>query len=189
MSSHHIVREKQEPALVVLGLKHFSDELLGQLLEWSPTVITVPDVAEQLNAQVIKIDYIIADTIDEALQADVKRIAPGSEPAIQAALGYLTHSGYKAVNVVADDIVLKDFEEFVDKINQVIYSGGQKTYAITSGFSKWKPAGDIVQLLTDSTGLSISGYYQREGNKITTIQDGFLSLKFDSPFIFIAEEM
>ena len=40
MSSHHIVREKQEPALLVLGLNNFSTELLGQLLEWNPTVIT-----------------------------------------------------------------------------------------------------------------------------------------------------
>ena len=46
MSSHHIVREKQEPALLVLGLDDFPDELLGQLLEWSPTVIVTADTVE-----------------------------------------------------------------------------------------------------------------------------------------------
>ena len=56
MSSHHVVREKQEPALLVLGLDGFDDELLGQLLEWSPTVITTQQIAERLNAYGIKID-------------------------------------------------------------------------------------------------------------------------------------
>ncbi|MFD2144372.1 hypothetical protein [Mucilaginibacter antarcticus] len=43
MSSHHIVREKQEPALLVLGLDGFDEEQLGQLLEWSPTLMAPPN--------------------------------------------------------------------------------------------------------------------------------------------------
>ncbi|RZK41505.1 MAG: thiamine pyrophosphokinase, partial [Pedobacter sp.] len=39
MSSHHIVREKQEPALYIHQLGNFDEEKLGQLLEWSPTVL------------------------------------------------------------------------------------------------------------------------------------------------------
>ena len=57
MSSHHIVREKQEPALLVLGLDNFPDELLGQLLEWSPTVITTSQTAEKLVVNGTKIDW------------------------------------------------------------------------------------------------------------------------------------
>jgi thiamine pyrophosphokinase len=86
MSSHHIVREKQEPALLVLGLNNFSEELLGQLLEWSPTVITTPLVAEQINIYEIKIDIIIADEIDESLQSDVKLIPQGNSTSVEAAL-------------------------------------------------------------------------------------------------------
>jgi thiamine pyrophosphokinase len=56
----------------------FSEELLGQLLEWSPTVITTPLVAEQINAYEIKIDAIIADELDEVLQSDVKQIPQGA---------------------------------------------------------------------------------------------------------------
>jgi len=55
MSSHHVVREKQEPALLVLGLGNFPDELLGQLLEWSPTVIATPQTAEELVVKGIKV--------------------------------------------------------------------------------------------------------------------------------------
>ena len=55
MSSHHIVREKQEPALLVLGLDSFPAELLGQLLEWNPTVIATQLTAKSLNDYGIKI--------------------------------------------------------------------------------------------------------------------------------------
>ena len=39
MSSHHIVRDDQEPALIIANGASCSNELLGQLLEWSPIVI------------------------------------------------------------------------------------------------------------------------------------------------------
>ncbi|MEB0250004.1 thiamine pyrophosphokinase, partial [Mucilaginibacter sp. 5B2] len=72
MSSHHIVREKQEPALLLLSLDNFSEELLGQLLEWSPTVIATPLIAEQMNSYEIKIDIIVADEIDKTLQSYIR---------------------------------------------------------------------------------------------------------------------
>ena len=95
MSSHHIVREKQEPALLILGLDDFSEEMLGQLLEWSPTVITTPLTAEQINTYGIKIDVIITDNADEHLQSDVK-VVPASSNPVEAAMNYLVEPHGKA---------------------------------------------------------------------------------------------
>jgi hypothetical protein len=39
MSSHHFVRDQQEPALLILALEAFTYDSLGELLEWVPTVI------------------------------------------------------------------------------------------------------------------------------------------------------
>ncbi|HYG16495.1 MAG TPA: thiamine diphosphokinase, partial [Bacteroidia bacterium] len=41
MSSHHFVKEKQEPALIIANGEACSRELLGQLLEWQPTVMVL----------------------------------------------------------------------------------------------------------------------------------------------------
>ena len=41
MSSHHIARDDQEPALIIANGEMCSQELLGQLLEWSPLVIVL----------------------------------------------------------------------------------------------------------------------------------------------------
>lgn len=61
MSSHHVVREKQEPALVIANGEACSSDLLGQLLEWSPTVIVLDGALERALRLGIKIDVILGD--------------------------------------------------------------------------------------------------------------------------------
>ena len=189
MSSHHIVREKQEPALLILGLNSFPFELLGQLLEWNPTVITTPKTAALLNDEGIKIDWIITDNITDIHQSDIKHIALGDDSPVEAALKHLISHNYPAVNVITDDLQLKDYLFFAPKINLVIFHGNQKIYAINSGFSKWKPANDKLQILTHTHELHYSGLEPLGNHCFRTIHDGFFSLHFDQPFLFIAENL
>jgi len=189
MSSHHIVREKQEPALLILGLDNFSDELLGQLLEWSPTVIVTPLTAEKVNAYGIKIDWVITNEPNLNLQSDIKLMPAGNDTDAEAAIKYLVTHGYPAVNIITDDLQLKDYLFFVDKLNMVIYYSNQKVYAISSGFSKWKPIGEIIELISVPHRLQISGLERVDNHHYKTTHDGFFSVKFEQPFLFIAEEL
>lgn len=189
MSSHHIVREKQEPALLVLSLNEFSDELLGQLLEWSPTVITTPQTAESLVTYGIKIDYIIGDIVDEALQCDVKLIPACDDTLTVTALNYLIANNHPAINVITDELNLADYMPYADKIDLVIFNDHQKIYAVNSGFRKWKPAGETIDLLSNAKELNLTGLNQVEGQKYKTTADGFFSISFNGPFLFIAEEI
>lgn len=189
MSSHHIVREKQEPALLALGLDTFDPELLGQLLEWSPTVICTPATAEQINAYGIKIDIVIADEPEPGMQSDVKLIPTGNGDIIRAALDYLIASGYGAVNIITDEFVLADFEAHADKINLVIFCGERKIFPVTSGFKKWKPAGEMVELLSAPSGLKTEGLNQVSDGVYQTALDGFYTLQFSQAFLFIAEQL
>jgi thiamine pyrophosphokinase len=189
MSSHHIVREKQEPALLILGLDNFSDELLGQLLEWSPTVIVTPHTAEKVNAYGIKIDWIITNETGPNLQSNVKLMPTGTDTETEAAIKYLVTNGYPAVNIITDELQLKDYLFFIDKLNMVIYHRDQKVYAISSGFSKWKPAGETIELISTPQQLHISGLALLSGHRYKTTHDGFFSLQFEQPFLFIAEEI
>jgi thiamine pyrophosphokinase len=189
MSSHHIVREKQEPALLVLGLNSFPDELLGQLLEWSPTVIVTEFTAEQVNAFGIKIDWIVSDEPYQALQSDIKLLSPGADDPAEAALKYLVTHGYPAVNIITDDLQLKDYLFFIDKIDMVIFNGNQKIYAVSPGFSKWKPTGEIIEILSPPLQFHFSGLENIDHHRYKTTHDGFFSLQFEQPFLFIAEEL
>jgi thiamine pyrophosphokinase len=188
MSSHHIVREKQEPALLVLGLDNFSDELLGQLLEWSPTVITTPQTAEKLVSYGIKIDWIITNGTEDVLQSDVKLMSCGNDNLTDAALEYLSDNEYQAVNIITDDLNIKDYEHFANQINLVIFNNRQKIYPVTPGFSKWKPAGEVIEIINPPDALDLTGLENIEGRKYKTTGDGFFSMHFDGPFLFIAED-
>ncbi len=189
MSSHHIIREKQEPALLVLGMDSFDDELLGQLLEWSPTVMVTQEIAEKLNAYGIKVDWIITDNVGGDVQSDVKVLPVGEYPIISTALKYLTANNYPAVNVVTDEFALDDYLPYADKINLVIFYNNQKIYPITSGFSKWKPAGEIIELLSTPTNLQFTGLDPLSDTTFKTRQDGLFTLQFNEPYIVVAESL
>ena len=189
MSSHHIVREKQEPALLVLGLENFSVELLGQLLEWSPTIITIPQTAGILIANGIKIDWLIDDGSAEVFQADVKLISAGDESLISTALEFLAGNEYRAVNIITDDVILHDYAHFTDKLDIVIFHNQKKIYAVNPGFSKWKPAGELIEVLSEANELEYNGLQLITENQYKTSHDSFFTLNFNGLFLFIAEDV
>ncbi len=187
MSSHHIIREKQEPALLILGLDNFDDELLGQLLEWSPTVVASDEMAEKLNAYGIKVDWIISDDLEDDIQSDIRLLQLTDQHEIITALNFLTENNYPAVNVVTDELDLEDYLPYINQINLVIFYNNQKIYPITSGYSKWKPEGEIIELLSTPTNLQFNGLEKLSETSFKTLHDGFFTLQFSNPFIIIAE--
>ncbi|MBB3054775.1 thiamine diphosphokinase [Mucilaginibacter gotjawali] len=189
MSSHHIVREKQEPALLVLGLDNFPEEMLGQLLEWSPTVIATAQTADNLVSRGIKIDWIITDGTAEVPQSDVKLMSCGDCNLSDAALEFLAGNEYSAVNIIADEFKLEDYEPFADKINLVIFNEHQKIYPIVSGFSKWKQTGEMIRILGPADDLILNGLEKITDQVFETIADGFFTICFNQPFLFIAEDL
>lgn len=75
MSSHHFVKEGQEPAVWILGTK-FNEDILGTLLEWSPYVVASLDAAEKLLSLQIKIDRIITEENNEASEKLFQSLYP-----------------------------------------------------------------------------------------------------------------
>lgn len=58
MSSHHVVRENQEPAVLFIEATNCDLNILNQALEWSPFVIATPASSKFLLDQGIKVDVI-----------------------------------------------------------------------------------------------------------------------------------
>ncbi|MBD3725125.1 MAG: thiamine diphosphokinase, partial [Flavobacteriaceae bacterium] len=61
MSSHHIVRDDQEPALIIANGAACSKELMGQLLEWSPFVVVLDSAIDRVLNLGIKVDVLLGD--------------------------------------------------------------------------------------------------------------------------------
>ena len=186
MSSHHIVREKQEPALLIMNLDGFESEHLGQILEWSPTVIVSEDIYELADSLALKIDAVITRDPGFNAQESTRLILTDTEP-LEDALKYLVGENYPAVNIITKNFILKDYALFVNDIDIVVFIAGKKIFPVRSGFSKWQPAGEQIHLLHEVNNLKISGLIVGADHVLKTEKDGFYSLTFDQPFMFIAE--
>lgn len=189
MSSHHIVREKQEPALLIMQLENFSQENLGQLLEWSPTVIVNAPVYQQAEALGIKIDAVISRESKFNRQHHT-RIILTENSALEDGLKFLVGEQYQAVNVITNNFKLKDYLFFAEHINLAVYTPEKKIFSVKSGFSKWQARNQGIEILQEVDELQTSGLKTLGPNRYVTQKDGFYSLSFSRhPFIFIAESL
>ena len=185
MSSHHIVREKQEPALYIYELADFDEEYLGQLLEWSPTLLVAGNVYEKALSLGLKVDVVIGDYAEASLQERTKTIFPNAE-SLQAGLKYLVEEKYPAVNIIMAENNFDEVFEFLSLINIVIFTPTSKSYPIKSGFSVWKPAGTIFKI-NSITHFETTNLKQQQDGNFMVLADGFVSFNFNTKHLFLTE--
>jgi hypothetical protein len=183
MSSHHIVRENQEPALLIADADAFPFTWIEQLLEWSPTVIVLESALEAVVSWGIKLDMVISapDQVDAHMkllrdQAPVKILSHGTpDHPIHTAMMFLTAGKYKAVNVVG--IAPSQVDEFAERLDVVIFFEGKRwSYARNGRFEKWVSRGtqfEIVKHVKTIEGLDAQGL---------AIKDGLIKAEADFPF-------
>ena len=131
MSSHHVVKAKQEPALIILDLHNFDEEYLGQILEWSPTLLVSAAAYDAVDSLGIKIDVVLGSA--EATQGDVIKLDVQISD-IASALSYLLLEGYPAANIINSEVLPID-SDIYDAINLVWFCSDAKIYMVKSGFS------------------------------------------------------
>lgn len=192
MSSHHIVREKQEPALLIIDLHNFDEEYLGQLLEWSPSVMVAYPEFDKVASLGIKIDTVICPAEINAIpfQEHIK-VVNYQTAILNDALKYLVAEGFPAVNVINYHFEEKEYQHYVDKIDLVIFNSDNKIYPIKSGFTKWKAQNEEIIVLHEKPipDFATNGLKHLQTNNYQTEKDGFFGFSFSLPFIFIAEKI
>ena len=72
MSSHHFVKENQEPALIIDRLTAFPFSKLEDLLEWGPQVICLPSALPQAISYQFKIDVIMGVDLEVSTYTDLQ---------------------------------------------------------------------------------------------------------------------
>lgn len=185
MSSHHIVKEKQEPALYIEALGDFNEEYLGQLLEWSPTLLVNAVEYDKILSIGLKVDVLVNGVDQEIMQENTKAIH-GSEDAFNVAIDYLMEEKFPAVNVICAHFDLEKYAVISNQINLVVFTAKAKYYRIKSGFSVWKPAGSQFNILGNPY-VEVSNLCQNEEGIFDVVKDGFVDFSFSGQPIFISE--
>lgn len=183
MSSHHIIREDQEPALLILDTKAVEFEQVQELLEWSPTVMVSEQALKEVLTWGIKIDIVIASeenisnlTTSLLDQSPVKFLSYNNAwEALLTALTFLIASKQKVVNVISKE-PLESFEPFSSLDISVFQSGKRWSFIRNRTYEKWFPAGRTIQI-----------FPSMEQPDIKTERDGVVTINRDNGF-WVSEE-
>lgn len=194
MSSHHIVREDQEPALLILNTHAISFDKVQELLEWMPTVIVLADQVDTVLGWGIKVDVVLAPLnelehwknklVD---QAPVKFLSfnLGDDP-LMTAFHFLATSRANAVNCLLASIEdLTKVESFAGLDVEVFVENKLWRWIKTGHFEKWISATSKLYLLPEPVKSEFSefnsGFFQTE-------KDGMVVFKSNHSF-WIGEEL
>lgn len=189
MSSHHIVREKQEPALFILDFDNLEEEHLGQLLEWSPTVLVAQNMYEIIASMGIKIDAVICNKhIKEEFQESIQILyITDIDDTLNVGINFFINQKYPAVNLICNNFNIASIYQYVNKIDLVVFTNNKKYYPIKKGFTKWSVANLIIEVFGSK--FNSQGLKHLYKSKFITLNDGFFSLTFKDEFLFLAEDL
>lgn len=187
MSSHHIVKEKQEPALYIHHLGDFNEEYLGQLLEWSPTLIVNSSEYDKVMSLGLKVDVVLNPDLQVAYQENT-RIIEGLKRGVPDVLDHLIAEKYPAVNIIDTDSNLGALEAYIRDINIVVFTAVSKSYAVKSGFRVWKPKGTLFEIPL-TTYFETTNLIPNDQDLFEVIQDGFVEFVFSAEHLFITERL
>ena len=192
MSSHHIVREKQEPALVIINLGDFEEEHLGQLLEWTPMIFVAKEMVDKVASLGIKIEIVLPSKTknDFTFQEHVK-VLNVEETSLKTAMSYLISEGFPSVNIITNNFIVADYLAFISQIDLVVFEDNKKIYPVKSGFNKWKAEGEKITILKENNTAELKtiGLEITEKDYYKTLNDGFFGLTFEGTYLFIVEEI
>lgn len=164
MSSHHIVRDDQEPALIIANGASCNPELLGQLLEWSPLVVVLDSAMVRVMELDIKVDVLLGD-FDRGFDSEIYKISqypieiihtPDQDKTdLEKAFDYLIQRKIPAVNVVwatgrrADHTItnLTNIARYRNLLKIVILDDHSKVFLLPKKFEKWYTANTPISLI------------------------------------------
>ena len=217
MSSHHIVRTDQEPALIIANGQSCRNELLGQLLEWSPLVVVLDSAIQRVIDLNIKVDVLLGDfdrdfdpVLYERQQFPIEIVyTPNQDKTdLEKAFDYLIERKIPAVNVVwatgrrADHSItnMTNIVRYRNKLKIVILDDYSKIFLLQPDFKKWYTANSILSLIPVGTVTGITSNnltYElnddtlimgyRTGSSNSVKEDGIVSIEHISGDLLLME--
>lgn len=182
MSSHHFVKEKQEPAIYIHSEDSLDIVLLGQLLEWCPFVIADEHALFVLNHEPIKIDLVIQrDLTDDdiqlwtANQSNIKVLKLDTkEDKFTSVLNYLVAEQHFAISLIAcSDEHFEKLKNLDLPLDIIQYHPNYKAFFIKEHFLKWKEKDSILELNEEPIAFK---NIVKQNNSWKVIEDGLVEI-------------
>jgi len=188
MSSHHIIREGQEPALIIANGESCSNELLGQLLEWSPFVVVLDGAINRVLELGIKIDVLLGDfdsknhaleQIQSQQKIEIVHTPDQNKTDLQKGIEFLIARNFDAVNIIwatgrrADHNLSNttDIVRYQQQINIVLHDDYSKIFQLPKRYQKWYVKDTFLSLMPVGvvSGVTTQGLSYNLQNDLLTL--------------------
>ena len=214
MSSHHYVKEGQEPALIIANGEMCSYELLVSIMEWCPFVVVLDGayarvVNLQITADVVIGDFDSIESLPQNLTTQFIHIADQETTDLEKALAFLINRGYSDINILWAtgkrlDHTLNNFAIMgkYPKHKIVIYDDHSKAFVLPKSFSKIYNTGDKISLIpiNQADGITTSNlmykldnekleYGNRSGTSNQVIATGDVTIRYTSGVLALIESI
>lgn len=217
MSSHHFVRDGQEPALIIANGAGCDTDLLGQLLEWNPYVLVLDGALQRIIDLNIRVDAVLGDfdsvnpgwEAHPALQGVRIVHAPDQERTdLQKGIEFLITEGQKAAHIVwatgrrSDHHFnnLATLPAYAGRIELTIIDDHSRIFNLPRSFKKWYPKGTVISLIpvmeaggihTSNLEFALQGdslhFPMRSGSSNRVTEDGFVEISYASGHLLMME--
>ena len=191
MSSHHIVRDDQEPAILIDTLESSSFEIILPLLEWSPIVIATEHTYEKLLSLDIKIDVIFWKENKGLILKNMERqnefcaLVNYSTELLKSVLIWLKDQGHYALNFFGNDFdnEIQNLQKQQDFINTLVVFKGRFKYVLSSKspFEKWIPKG--IEISVPSDIINYENLYESKEGLYQVMEDGMVKIEHNDVII------
>jgi thiamine pyrophosphokinase len=190
MSSHHIVRENQEPALVIFDARAIPFEKVQELLEWMPTIVVLHTQVEIVLSWGIKMDVVLVPAGEETSwvertkdQQPIEVISfQANEPPLTKAISLLQSRNIPAVNWLVKELqTLTGLIDFTGDTE--VFVDNKRWSRVKSGrFEKWLPVGTALYIFPEQACSEIAD------GKFIVERDGVVVLQGKQVF-WVGEEV
>jgi hypothetical protein len=191
MSSHHFVKEGQEPALILVDA--VSADYVSDLQEWAPTIIILPDAIDFILEKGTKVDVVITDehhAHHEAFrhQEPVRFFhSENKRKALETALSLLSEEKQTSVNIVCADAqeMIQLITAFTSSLEINILSQDKKYSHHTRGIlKKWFAPGHDFEIMSDSE-VTVAGWVNQSDKYVQILEKGVVEISSAAGFWLI----
>jgi thiamine pyrophosphokinase len=212
MSSHHIVKEGQEPALIIANGESCSMDLITSLLEWSPFIVALDGAYSRVLELGIHPDVVIGDfdSIENTeIHPDIQfiELEDQDNTDLEKGIDFLQKRGFLEINIIwatgrRMDHTVNNIGTLAryPQLSLVMYDDLNKIYLLPRSFEKYYLQGDPISLIPIGTvsGIRSSGLKfelrgsqldlaSKTGSSNEALESGLVRIEYENGFLVLME--
>lgn len=189
MSSHHIIRDEQEPPVLVFQVND-NWQQLSEILGWSPILLINPLLKDIFELRQTKIDGYL---IERSSGTDISEsdLVYNDSQLVQSLLNWLIKKKCTALNLFCNDnIMMELFQELKTESLPVPFifftDNGKYILKPNANFKKWYPESVEIEIVNDD--IKIIENLKREQDGYRVDKAGFVRIEVEGNLVLIKEK-